>query len=127
MATTAVNPASRTIPRNRWGTLSWLFMRVSGLALIFLVLGHFAIQHVFNDVHNLSLAFVQARWANLGWRVYDAFMLGFAMVHGLNGVRIVADDYVLDAGWNRVVRAIIIVIGGMLVIVGMVAIIGGVR
>ena len=124
---TMTRPAARALPRNRWGIISWLFMRISALALIFLVLGHFAIQHVVNDVHNLDINFVAARWASLGWRVYDAFLLGLALVHGLNGLRIVADDYILKPGLNKIVRWIIVIVGGGLIIVGMVAIIGGAR
>jgi succinate dehydrogenase / fumarate reductase, membrane anchor subunit len=126
MATIA-RQAPRAIPRNTWGTISWLFMRFSALALIFLVLGHFAIQHVINDVHNLDLAFVQQRWTGPGWRIYDALMLSLALVHGLNGLRIVADDYILDARRNKVARWAIVVIGAALIVVGMVAVIGGVR
>lgn len=128
MATIATTrPNLRAMGRDRWGVISWLFMRVSALALIFLTLGHFAIQHVFNDVHNLSLSFVQARWANVGWRVYDAFLLSLAVVHGLNGLRIVVNDYVLDPRWNRIIKWAIVIVGTVLIIAGMTAVIGGVR
>jgi succinate dehydrogenase / fumarate reductase, membrane anchor subunit len=120
-------PVPRTVTRNRWGIISWVFMRVSALVLIFLVLGHFAIQHVMNDVHNLDLAFVQARWANVGWRIYDALLLSLALVHGLNGLRIVADDYILRPGLNRAVRWAIVLVGGALILIGATAIIGGVK
>jgi succinate dehydrogenase / fumarate reductase membrane anchor subunit len=124
---TATVTTRKPMPRNRWGIISWMFMRISALALVVLVLGHFAIQHVFNDVHNLNINFVAQRWASVGWRVYDALLLGLALAHGLNGLRIVADDYVLSPTWNRVVRWVILIIGGGLVIIGMVAIIGGAR
>jgi succinate dehydrogenase / fumarate reductase, membrane anchor subunit len=127
MASMARPAASRTLSPNRWGSFSWLFMRLSGLALILLVLGHFAIQHVLNDVHNLDINFVAARWAGLGWRIYDALMLSLGLVHGLNGVRIVVDDYVVNQTWNKVSRWVVWIVGGALAIVGAVAIIGGVR
>jgi succinate dehydrogenase / fumarate reductase, membrane anchor subunit len=123
----ATQPAVRPMPRNTWGTVSWLFMRISALALIVLTLGHFAIQHVFNDVHNLDLAFVAARWSNLGWRIYDALLLGLGLAHGFNGLRIVLDDYVTSHTWNRVLWWVILIVGSALTIIGMVAIIGGVR
>ena len=37
---TGVSPSS-------WEVWSWFFMRISGLLLVFLVLGHLAIMHVF--------------------------------------------------------------------------------
>ncbi len=125
MATT--ERALGSMPRNTWATASWVFMRVSALALIILTLGHFAIQHVFNDVHNLNLAFVSARWSNLGWRVYDALLLGLGLSHGFNGLRIVLDDYVTSPSWNRLVRWLILIVATALIVIGMIAVIGGVR
>jgi succinate dehydrogenase / fumarate reductase membrane anchor subunit len=125
--TATTQPATRAVRRDRWGSISWLFMRISALLLIVLTLGHFAIQHVFNDVHNLSLAFVQSRWSSLGWRVYDALLLGLALSHGLNGLRMVLDDYVINHTWNQVVRWAILIVGTLLILIGTVAIVGGVR
>ena len=125
--TSMTRPAARALPRNRWGIISWVFMRVSALALILLVLGHFALQHVVNDVHNLNIDVVAQRWTSLSWRVSDALLLGLALAHGLNGLRIVLDDYITRPLWNKLARWAILIIGGGLVIIGMVAIIGGAR
>jgi succinate dehydrogenase / fumarate reductase membrane anchor subunit len=124
----AVRPSvGPVVAPNRWGTISWLFMRVSALALIFLALGHFVIQHVLNDVHNLSLEFVAARWGTLGWRIYDGLLLGLGLAHGLNGLRIVVDDYVVRPGFNRALKLLLLATGIFMAIVGTVALIGGVR
>ncbi len=125
-----VTTASGSVPRVRrdtWGAVSYLFMRISGLLLIFLVLGHFIIQHVINDVHNLDINFVAARWSSLGWRVYDAFLLALALIHGLNGTRIVVNDYIHPALANQIVKILILLVGAGLLIIGSVAIIGGAR
>ncbi len=125
--TTAVNqPGVPVRTRTRPQTIGWVFMRVSGVALLFLALGHFAIQHVINDVHDLSLSFVAARWSGLGWRVYDALLLALALVHGLNGLRVVVDDYVHRPALNRAFRWAIVIVGGALIIVGSWTLIGGV-
>ena len=123
----ATETVVRPMPRNTWGTVSFLFMRISALALVFLTLGHFAIQHVFNDVHNLNLAFVAARWSSLGWRIWDALLLGLGLSHGFNGLRIVVDEYAISRPWNLVLRWLILIVGLSLAIIGMVAVIGGVR
>ena len=127
MATVARRAETPVLERNRLEIISWVFMRVSGVLLLFLALGHFAIQHIVNDVHNLSIDFVAARWAGLTWRVYDALLLGLALVHGLNGLRFVVDDYVLHPGANKVLRWAILIGGGIILVIGTVAIIGGVR
>ena len=77
---------------------SWLFMRLSGLALVFLALLHFAITHILNDVVATDHAFVSRRWAKPGWRVFDWSLLALALLHGLNGLRWIADDYVRRPG-----------------------------
>ncbi len=40
----------------------WFFMRISGLLLVLLAVGHMFIMHVFNDTLNLDYEFVAARW-----------------------------------------------------------------
>lgn len=128
MASVGTTPTSiPTVRRDTWGTASYLFMRISGLALIFLVLIHFIIQHVANDVQNLSIDFVAQRWAFLGWRIYDAFMLGLGLVHGLNGLRYVVNDYILNPTLNRIIKVLMILVGAFLIVWGGVAIIGGAR
>lgn len=72
---------------------AWLFMRGSGVVLLLLALGHLFIMHVFNSVHEIDYDFVAARYARLFWRAYDLVMLWLAMLHGVNGARILLDDY----------------------------------
>ncbi len=83
-----------TRPRPGFEAWSWLFMRLSGLALVFLALLHFAITHVVNDVVETDYDFVAERWHNPAWRVFDWMLLVLALSHGLNGLRWIVDDYV---------------------------------
>lgn len=126
MATITHQPGVSVSGRNRSYTFGFVFMRLSGVALVVLALGHFAIQHIVNDVHNLSLGFVAARWATLGWRIYDALLLVLALIHGLNGLRVVVDDYVHRPRLNRALRWTIVIVGAALTIIGVVTLIGGV-
>lgn len=75
-------------------TLSWYFFRISGVLLIFLVIIHLIIMHVSNDVACTTYVFVSARYANPFWRLFDWLLLTLSLTHGLNGLRIVIDDYV---------------------------------
>jgi succinate dehydrogenase cytochrome b556 subunit len=74
----------------------YLFMRLSGISLLLLAVGHMFLQHVFRDVHALSLTVVAEVWRDWGWRAYDLFLLAFAATHGMNGLRNVLEDYVHD-------------------------------
>ena len=80
---------------------SWYFFRVSGLLLVFLALGHLTIMHVLNTVDTIDYDWVAARWDSVGWRVYDWLLLTLALLHGMNGLRVVVDDYVHAARWRR--------------------------
>lgn len=71
-------------------------MRLSGLALVILALGHMLIMHVLVQLsgQELSFAFVTSRWGTPFWRIYDALLLVLALVHGVNGARVVITDLV---------------------------------
>src|SRR6201991_4629062 len=79
--------------RNRSGQTnfelySWLFMRLSGLILVVLVLGHLFIMMVLDGgVTKINFAFVAGRWSNPFWQVWDLTMLWLAELHGVNGLR----------------------------------------
>lgn len=92
-------------PRPNFEAWSWLFMRVSGLALVFLALAHFAITHIINDVAETDSGFVADRWANPLWRLFDWALLALALFHGLNGLRWIIDDYVSAPTRRTVVKA----------------------
>ena len=83
---------------------SWLFMRLSGLALIFLALLHFAITHIVNDVVETDYRFVANRWDNPLWQVFDWLLLALALLHGANGARWVVEDYVRRPRTRAVVK-----------------------
>lgn len=89
--TTRIARLEARSPLERYG---YLFMRLSGVALIVLAIGHMMIQHILNDVHSLTLEFVRQQWTSWGWRTYDMFLLIFAISHGFNGLRTVLEDYI---------------------------------
>jgi succinate dehydrogenase / fumarate reductase membrane anchor subunit len=72
----------------------WLFMRVSGVILIFLVLGHLFIMNILDGgVQRINFAFVAGRWASPFWQIWDLSMLWLALLHGGNGMRTIINDY----------------------------------
>jgi succinate dehydrogenase / fumarate reductase membrane anchor subunit len=79
-------------------TFSWFFFRISGILLIFLIIIHLVIMHVTTDVAKTTYDFVAARYSNPLWRLYDWLLLTLALLHGMNGLRIVIDDYVRGRG-----------------------------
>jgi succinate dehydrogenase / fumarate reductase membrane anchor subunit len=79
-------------------TFSWYFFRVSGVVLIFMVIIHLIIMHVTTDVACTTYDFVAMRYSNPLWRLYDWVLLTLGLLHGMNGLRVVIDDYVHTRG-----------------------------
>jgi succinate dehydrogenase membrane anchor subunit len=78
-------------------TFSWYYFRISGILLFFLVIIHLIIMHMTNDVGCTTYQFVAARYTNPFWRLFDWLLLTIALTHGMNGLRVVIDDYARTA------------------------------
>ena len=97
---------SRQRPTGGPELFSWLFMRYSGVVLVLLAVGHMFIMHVFNNIHSIDYDFVAQRYLWWFWRAYDLAMLWLAMIHGLNGLRTITDDYLKGGLRSLVVKGI---------------------
>jgi succinate dehydrogenase membrane anchor subunit len=105
---------------------AWYFMRISGLVLVFLALGHLFITHILNNVETINYAFVSSRWADpktgVIWRLWDLTMINLAMFHGFNGLRQVLDEYVTRPGRRVIVHTLIWMSMTAMIVIGTFAI-----
>jgi succinate dehydrogenase / fumarate reductase membrane anchor subunit len=88
--------ARRQRPRSgtNFEMYAWVFMRVSGLLLVVLVLGHLLIMNILDGgVQRINFAFVAGRWASPFWQTWDLLQLWLAILHGTNGMRVIINDY----------------------------------
>jgi len=91
---TFTTPRARNHQRSNFEMLSWLFMRVSGVVLVVLVIGHLLIMNVLDGgVQRINFGFVAGRWASPFWQVWDLLQLWLAIIHGTNGLRTIISDY----------------------------------
>jgi succinate dehydrogenase / fumarate reductase, membrane anchor subunit len=99
----------------------WYFMRFSGLALVFLALGHMFIMHVLVELtgQEVNFAFVQSRWGTPFWRIYDLLLLLLAFVHGANGARVVIGDYVANRTARSLLIGVLLVLSVIWLLLGM--------
>jgi succinate dehydrogenase / fumarate reductase membrane anchor subunit len=103
--------------RGNFEVLSWFFMRISGLLLIFLALYHLVWWNLVIGVEHLSAEVVIARWNNPFWRLFNVALVTFAMLHGLNGARYTIEDYVRRPGLQMLTKTAVytLVLGAMAV------------
>jgi succinate dehydrogenase / fumarate reductase, membrane anchor subunit len=102
----------------------WYFMRLSGLALVVLALGHMLIMHVLVELTGgeINFAFVQSRWGNAFWRIYDFLLLALAFLHGARGARTVITDYVTHRQARSLLIGALFVVSGIWLVLGMLVI-----
>jgi succinate dehydrogenase / fumarate reductase membrane anchor subunit len=110
-ASAGAGPSSRLV--------DYVLLRVTGLVLSVLVLGHFAVTHIVTDVARNDAAFVTRRLSSAVWIAWDTTMLAAALAHGSVGVRLALADYVADRPRRLLERSVfsiaivLLVIGGI--------------
>src|SRR3990170_6695015 len=99
----------------------WYFMRFSGLALVFLALGHMFIMHVLVGLTGaeIDFAFVQSRWGTPFWRIYDLLLLLLAFIHGANGTRVVIGDWVAHRTARSLLVGVLLALSAIWLLLGM--------
>jgi succinate dehydrogenase / fumarate reductase membrane anchor subunit len=123
---TTADPPPAASPRAAWMARAGARMRLSAILLVPLVWIHVAIQDMLVGVHQIDLDYVAMRWANWGWRMYDAALLCFAFAHGTNGLRQVLEDYLHGRRTRRVLRVLLFLFWLSITLLGAAAVIGGI-
>ncbi len=93
--------------------VAFLVMRTTALVLAVLVLGHFAVTHLVNDVAETGSSFVLERWSSALWLTWDWTMLAAALAHAGAGIWLLIDE---QAPTGRRRRLLHLALGGMVVL-----------
>ena len=96
-------------PNSRFDLYAWFFMRIAGIVLLFLAVFHILYMHFYIQVDSINFAVIALRWKNPFWRVYDFSLLAFGFTHGMNGARMVLEDYVPKGRWQNLGRGVLLV------------------
>ncbi|MCL4488217.1 MAG: hypothetical protein M1570_08820 [Chloroflexi bacterium] len=114
---------SRGRPRSGFEFDMWLFMRVSGVLLILLALFHMFWLHFVISVEAIDFSTIVSRWTDPAqgafWRTYDSLLLVFAFTHGMNGTRMVMDDYFHSPGWRAFLKILLLLLWFVLLGLGL--------
>lgn len=96
----------------------WVFMRVSGFFLVFLVFGHVFFNNILINAGTIDYTYVAERLARPSVKVFDSFLLGFALLHGVNGLRYSIEDYFRRPGTRFWAKTILFTVAGLIFVVG---------
>ena len=100
----------------------WYLMRLSGLALFVLALGHFSITHfIFDPATQTAQWIIDDRWGSVLWRTVDWLLLTMTVLHSFLGVRTVVQDYV-SGGARTALTMLLYVTGIALFLMGTIAV-----
>jgi len=99
----------------------WVFMRVSGFLLVFLTFGHLWANNMAFNVGEVDFDYVASRFAQPSVRVFDSFLLLFAMLHGVNGLRYSIEDYVQRPQRRVLAKVILFTVAGIVFVLGVMA------
>lgn len=89
----------------------WIFMRVSGLILVFLILGHIYMTFIQVSESDATFLAVTSKLSHPAWKFYDWLILFLGLLHGGNGARYIIEDYVRsrpDRAWIKNMLYIVI-------------------
>ena len=106
-----------TSPELAW----WVFMRISGFLLVFLTFGHLWANNMAFNAGEIDFDYVAGRLAQPGVKVYDSFLLLFAMLHGTNGLRYSIEDYVQRPGARFWWKAVLFTAAAAIFVLGVMA------
>ncbi|MBN9151850.1 MAG: succinate dehydrogenase hydrophobic membrane anchor subunit [Cryobacterium sp.] len=113
--------APRTVRRGgiNWEKWGWIYMRVSGVALVVLIFGHLFVNLMIGDgVKALDFAFVGGKLSNPFWQWWDTLLLWLALIHGANGMRTITNDYARNNLVNLILKGAILAATIVLLILG---------
>lgn len=92
------------------GSMSWFLQRISGIVLVFVMVGHFILMH-YNPEMGHSFNRVFERMQNPYYQMLQIAFVVLALYHGLQGVWNIYRDFKLPSWLNMAVLAILIVVG----------------
>jgi succinate dehydrogenase / fumarate reductase membrane anchor subunit len=92
------------------GSKSWVIQRVTGVALVILMIGHYILMH-YNPDSGHTYQAVLNRMSYSWYRIIDISFLILGMYHGLNGVWGIFRDYKLKTWQNYTIVALLLILG----------------
>jgi succinate dehydrogenase / fumarate reductase, membrane anchor subunit len=98
--------------------INWYLQRITGAALLLLLILHFWVEHFTTEVREGGLTFevIQQRFFQNRWFIaIDLAFLLIALYHGLNGVRNIIFDFGRVTARYRMAVTVLLVVVGLII------------
>jgi len=92
------------------GSKSWVLQRISGLALVVLMIGHYILMH-YQPESGHTYGAVLNRMQHSWYRIIDLTFITLAMYHGLNGIWNIFRDYKLKQWAKLSIISALVILG----------------
>ena len=92
------------------GSKSWVLQRISGLALVVLMIGHYILMH-YQPESGHTYGAVLNRMQHSWYRIIDLTLITLAMYHGLNGIWNIFRDYKLKQWAKLSIISALVILG----------------
>jgi len=102
---------------SRRGGNLWLLQRISAVVIFILLLIHYVTYHFIGD-GTITYQQVSAKMASPWFNLTQVLFLFTGIFHGLNGIWMVAEDYVHGRFYRLVLLSILLLLGLVLLFVG---------
>ena len=99
------------------GAFAWLFQRISGIILLFLLLMHFILLH-YSGIEEITFEEVAKHLAKPFWKIFDLTFLALGTIHAINGIFMLLHDYVQKNSWRIILTGTLWTLGIIMIIVG---------
>jgi succinate dehydrogenase / fumarate reductase, membrane anchor subunit len=97
------------------GAGRWFFQRISGIALLVFLLGHFWVTH-YSPGGEVTYQKVALRLVQPEWKFFNLTFLVLGLSHGLNGMWAISEDYITRE-WLRMTLFGAVLMAGLCLLV----------
>ena len=93
------------------GVWPWILQRITAKLLFVLLGAHLVVLHFVPANLNINYFGVAARFQSVLYLIIDSGLLATGLYHGLNGVRNVLFDYIVEDNTRRAINVVLILVG----------------
>ena len=93
------------------GVWAWIGQRLTAVLLVVFLGTHIFVLHYVPENLNIDFAGVALRFKSVLYLIVDSGLLATSLYHGLNGVRNIVFDFVLNEGMRRLINWVMLLVG----------------